>query len=91
MTPFLTLVIAAAAALVIGTAIPATAAGLELAQGKSNKVLSGEKGSDNARDAMERKGEHVTGRENAAERGQGQKKGLAKQMEAGEKGGKPAK
>ena len=91
MTPFLTLVIAAAAALVIGTAIPATAAGLELAQGKPNKVLSGEKGSDKAGDAMERKGERVTGRENAAQRGQGQKKGLTKQMEAGEKGGKPAK
>ena len=91
MTPFLTLVIAAAAALVIGTAIPATAAGLELAQGKSNKVLSGEKGSDEARDAMERKGERVTGQENAAKRGQGQKKGLAKQMEADKKGGKPTK
>jgi Sec-independent protein translocase protein TatA len=91
MTPFLTLVVAAAAALVIGTAIPAAAASLELAQGKSNKVMSGEKGSDKARDAMERKDERVTGRDNAAERGEGQKKGLTKQMESDTKGKKPGK
>lgn len=91
MTPFLTLVIAAAAALIIGTAIPATAAGLELAQGKPDKVTTGEKGSDKARDAMKRKDERVTGRENATERGQGQKKGLAKQMESDGKGQKPGK
>jgi len=91
MTPFLTLFVAAAAALVIGTAIPAAAAGLELAQGKPNKVMSGEKGSDKARDAMDRKEERTTGRDNAAERGEGQKKGLTKQMESDAKGKKPGK
>ena len=91
MTPFITLSIAAMAAIVIGTAVPAVAAGLELAQGKSGKVMSGEKGSDKARDAMERKDEQTTGRDNAMERGEGEKKGLMKQADDEKKRGKPAK
>ena len=91
MTPFVTLSIAAFAAVFIGTAIPAAAAGLELAQGKPGKVMSGEKGSDKARDAMERKDARTTGRDNAMERGEGQKKGLIKQMDGGKTRGKPAK
>ena len=91
MTRFVTLSIAAMAAILIGTAVPAVAAGLELAQGKSGKVMSGEKGADKAREAMERKDERTTGRDNAMERGEGQKKGLMKQADDEKKRGKPAK
>ena len=61
MSPVLSLTIAAAAALLIGAAIPAAAAEIELAQGKSGKAMAGEKASDKARDAMERKDERTTG------------------------------
>lgn len=80
MSPFTSLTIAAAAALVIGMAAPA-AADTQLAQGKPGKVMSGEKSSDKAHDAMDRKAERATGRDNAMERGEGQKKGLIKQMD----------
>lgn len=82
MSPFASITIAAA--------VPATA-DTQLAQGKPGKVMSGEKGADKARDAMDRKGERTTGRDNAMERGEGQKKGLTKQMESDAKGKKPAK
>lgn len=91
MTPFVTLSIAAMAAIVIGTAVPAVAAGLELAQGKPGAAASGDKAADKARDAMERKDERTTGRDNAMERGEGEKKGLMKQMDGGKTRGKPAK
>ena len=91
MSPFVTLSIAAIAAVVIGTAVPAVAAGLELAQGKPGKVMSEEKAADKARDAMERKDERTTGRDNAMERGEGEKKGLMKQADDEKKHGKPAK
>lgn len=92
MSPFASLTVAAAAALVIGTAAPAIADS-QLAQGKPDKVMSGEKGADKAHDAMDRKGERATGRDNAMERGEGRKKGLMKQTDgdAGKRaGGKKA-
>lgn len=92
MTPLLSLAVAAAAAILIGAAIPATAANIEIAQGKSSgKAMSGEKASDKARDAMEKKDDRMTGRDNAMERGEGEKKGLMKQMDSTKKGGKPEK
>ena len=92
MSPFLSLTVAAAAAILLGAALPATASNTELAQGKSpDKAMSAEKASDKARDAMEKKDERTTGRDNAMERGEGEKKGLMKQADGMKKGGKPAK
>lgn len=75
---------AASAALLSFAAVPAATADTQLAQGKSSgKVMSGEKGSDKARDAMKANEDRMTGKDNAMERGEGKKKGLHKQMEGG--------
>ncbi|MGB0571606.1 MAG: hypothetical protein ACPGQM_05950 [Alphaproteobacteria bacterium] len=53
--------------------------------------MSEEKAADKARDAMERKDERTTGRDNTMERGEGEKKGLMKRADDEKKRGKPAK
>ena len=92
MSPFMSLTVAAAAAILIGAAMPAAAGDVELAQGKSSgKAMSAEKASDKARDAMDKKDDRMTGRDNAMERGEGEKKGLMKHADGMKKGGKPEK